>query len=583
MNKDFEFDDADLHCSAEDARLERILREALSVPEISPEFREQLFHRLSDSLAAKSAIAGQADREAKETILAFAQDAASGDSAQGAAWEQQQLSHKVRVLSAMLVAASLFLAVGFWVTRPAYGWADMLASLERCNWVKILYHADTTQEEDGPATAVSWYSSPRQVLALQGAETKRFVDLKRRRQDFYLSGEDSAIRTTLEQTFHSQEDRILHLLLPLLQGSRKCDLSKLPELTVLEERWHRKADKAQAAAQQVTLEMRLKVTGLRCRPVTGDAVFELDSRTARPLRATWKPKGRKRSRSVDFDYPQRGPDSIYALEVEQAIPIRRVALPEAERAIGADQGFDFSAPTPAPKSKKRSAPPVAVQQVIQVGSAAEKPSQLAEVETPTERVAAKVDPAQAVSEAEAFFQSKGPLPPPLESTELVSRINETLASFWDHQGVTPAQPAKDAEFLRRVYLDLTGRIPMVSEYYEFMESDAAQRRRNLVEDLLGRRDHATHLATVWRKVLLPEGVDLARLGGTEKFDSWLADRFAQNVPYDQIVEQLLLAEGRVSESGPLLFYAALEAQPRGNCRQNFAGFPRHAHGMCPMS
>ena len=66
---------------------------------------------------------------------------------------------------------------------------------------------------------------------------------------------------------------------------------------------------------------------------------------------------------------------------------------------------------------------------------------------------------------------------------------------------------------------------------------------------------------MWRRILLPDEVDLARLGGSAEFDEWLAERFAANEPYDQIVRELLLAEGRVSESGPLLFYAAVRLNP----------------------
>ncbi len=56
-------------------------------------------------------------------------------------------------------------------------------------------------------------------------------------------------------------------------------------------------------------------------------------------------------------------------------------------------------------------------------------------------------------------------------------------------------------------------------------------------------------------------MDLSRLGGSAGFEDWLAEKFAANVPYDQIVRELLLAEGRVSESGPLLFYAAVRLNP----------------------
>ena len=102
---------------------------------------------------------------------------------------------------------------------------------------------------------------------------------------------------------------------------------------------------------------------------------------------------------------------------------------------------------------------------------------------------------------------------------------------------------------------------MPYEVYDFLQADAATRREDLVDRLLTSRDHATHLASVWRKLLLPDGVDTRTYGGTEKLDQWLADRFEQNVAYDQLVSELLLAEGRVSDSGPILFYAALKLNP----------------------
>ncbi len=150
---------------------------------------------------------------------------------------------------------------------------------------------------------------------------------------------------------------------------------------------------------------------------------------------------------------------------------------------------------------------------------------------------------------------------PLAEAELSQRLDDELSKIWAANGIQPVEKATDAEFMRRLYLDLTGRIPSVSEAEDFLEDPAPNRRERLVDRLLVHRDHATHLAGVWRTILLPDGVDLSRLGGTAKFDQWLADRFAANVRYDQIVRELILAQGRVSESGPLLFYAALKLNP----------------------
>ncbi len=152
------------------------------------------------------------------------------------------------------------------------------------------------------------------------------------------------------------------------------------------------------------------------------------------------------------------------------------------------------------------------------------------------------------------------------------RLDQLMAACWEDEGIAPSELSGDDEFFRRVYLDLTGRIPTVSEYRDFHSDDADGRRDRLIEQLLARRDHATHLAAVWREVLLPDGVDLEPYGGAAEFEEWLSERFRDNVPYDQIVHDLLLAEGRVSESGPILFYAALKLEPEKLAAQTARAF-----------
>ena len=154
-----------------------------------------------------------------------------------------------------------------------------------------------------------------------------------------------------------------------------------------------------------------------------------------------------------------------------------------------------------------------------------------------------------------------PFAAPLAADELSRRVDDELAALWSSNGIRPVGPSSDPEFMRRVYLDLTGRIPSVFEAQEFLEDSSPDRRERLVDRLLAHRDHATHLAAVWREILLPSDVDLSRVGGPVKFEEWLAVRFAENRSYDQIVRDILLAEGRVAESGPLLFYAALKLNP----------------------
>ena len=158
------------------------------------------------------------------------------------------------------------------------------------------------------------------------------------------------------------------------------------------------------------------------------------------------------------------------------------------------------------------------------------------------------------------------------SSKMAERIDELLARHWQRHEIEVAKPTTDTEFLRRAYLDLTGRIPKVSEVYDYNDDSKSDRRIRLVDQLLDHRDHSTHLAAVWRRFLLPDGVDLSRYGGTSGLEHWLVDRFFDNTPYDQTVLELLQAEGRVTEPGPVLFYTALNLNPEEIASQTARAF-----------
>ncbi|MCG8652046.1 MAG: DUF1549 and DUF1553 domain-containing protein [Pirellulales bacterium] len=142
--------------------------------------------------------------------------------------------------------------------------------------------------------------------------------------------------------------------------------------------------------------------------------------------------------------------------------------------------------------------------------------------------------------------------------EVLRRVDWVLEELWKSKQVEPVAAATDLELLRRAYLDLAGRTPRVAEVRAYLKDQGADRYERLVDDLLSNPDHASQMAAVWRAFLIPEGVDLDAFGGREAFEKWLADRFSAGESYDQIVRKLLLAEGRLSQSGPLLFYSALK-------------------------
>jgi hypothetical protein len=144
---------------------------------------------------------------------------------------------------------------------------------------------------------------------------------------------------------------------------------------------------------------------------------------------------------------------------------------------------------------------------------------------------------------------------------MAARVDQLLALRWAAEGVQPAPGSTDAEFLRRASLDLTGVIPSVQEARSFLNGRGESKRATLIESLLARPSHATHLANIWRDVLLPGDFNQQQFGGSFGFESWLRGQFADNVPYDKLVNSLLVATGAANEVGPALFYTALRLQP----------------------
>ncbi|MFM8250294.1 MAG: DUF1549 and DUF1553 domain-containing protein [Planctomycetota bacterium] len=150
--------------------------------------------------------------------------------------------------------------------------------------------------------------------------------------------------------------------------------------------------------------------------------------------------------------------------------------------------------------------------------------------------------------------------PAARRAAMVALIDAELAQGWREQGTQPAKRADDAEFLRRVSLDLTGIIPRLSEAREFLEDPRADKRTRKIDQLLAAPRHATHQANLWRQILLPNGFDAEQIGSAAGVQNWLRDQFADGVRYDRLVSDFLVATTG-NEAGPALFYTSLETKP----------------------
>jgi hypothetical protein len=143
--------------------------------------------------------------------------------------------------------------------------------------------------------------------------------------------------------------------------------------------------------------------------------------------------------------------------------------------------------------------------------------------------------------------------------EIIKYINSTLEKAWAENGIEPSRPATEYEWLRRVYLDVVGRIPTVAEIEAYMKKPTATRRRETVQALVRSDDYADNWANLWTVWLItrtsPPGISRSKL------HSWLSESFAINKPYNQLAKELITATGKCDENGPVNFIAAWVGEP----------------------
>ena len=116
------------------------------------------------------------------------------------------------------------------------------------------------------------------------------------------------------------------------------------------------------------------------------------------------------------------------------------------------------------------------------------------------------------------------------------------AEKWKKLGIIPSAPCDDATFLRRVTVDLCGRLPTVEEARQFLRDDKSDKRDVLIERLLSSPDYPAYFALKWGSILRNSslaGADRASYA----FHNWLKDMIARNRPYDELVRGVVAASG----------------------------------------
>src|SRR5262249_27370002 len=138
-------------------------------------------------------------------------------------------------------------------------------------------------------------------------------------------------------------------------------------------------------------------------------------------------------------------------------------------------------------------------------------------------------------------------PTPAASSKLAALIDRHVEARLAKEKITPSAASDDAEFLRRVHLDLTGRIPTAAKAVAFLDSSDPKKREKLIDELLASKESGLHFATIWRDLMLRPDANMIRQPDTEPFVAWMAEQFNKGRGWDAVVSDMLTVEGAKPE------------------------------------
>ena len=147
----------------------------------------------------------------------------------------------------------------------------------------------------------------------------------------------------------------------------------------------------------------------------------------------------------------------------------------------------------------------------------------------------------------------------------VNYVDELVFDRLEQLQLNPSQKSSDSEFIRRVYLDLTGAPPSVDQYKRFVADEAPNKRAILIDELLASEDFTDLWTGLWAESVrlmgggyTPVATDVK---AAEAYYQWIHDQFEANRPINEFVREQITASGSNLSHGPTNLYTMLVHKP----------------------
>ena len=147
------------------------------------------------------------------------------------------------------------------------------------------------------------------------------------------------------------------------------------------------------------------------------------------------------------------------------------------------------------------------------------------------------------------------MPPPWESAPdqpmTPQQIDELIDQAHRADGIEPVPLTTDEQFIRRVTLDLTGKLPLPADVLDFVRSSDPNKRSRLIDELLASDDFCRRWARYWHDVIVSHATDprIRRFGMTQAFENWLADQLRNGRNWGEIARAMITSTGQLRYDG----------------------------------
>jgi len=136
------------------------------------------------------------------------------------------------------------------------------------------------------------------------------------------------------------------------------------------------------------------------------------------------------------------------------------------------------------------------------------------------------------------------------------QIDQMVTAKLAKEKIQPNEAVTDDVFVRRIYLDIVGRIPSLKETTSFLADKAPNKRAKLIDELLSSDGYTQHFFNFWADILRLRSqlaVGNSQPAGAA-YANWLRKALDENMPYDKMVREMVTADGKTYENGAVGYY-----------------------------